>query len=306
MGKIGLFHPDYKDTKQDIILNWSIAIILIILGFISLYPLYIVLISSFSDPSAISRGEVFLFPKGINVDAYKTLLETKEIWIGYRNSIFYTVVGTTMQMIITTSAAFVLAQITLPGRNFFILFFLFPMYFTGGLIPTYMLIRKLGMVNTVWALLIPTLVGPYNLILCRNFFERSIPGELMEAARIDGCNLFRYFAQIAVPLAKPVLAVMVLNFALGHWNNYMNAMIYITNDNIQTLQVFIKRITMQAISSLDTGSGITDFAEIANQIRKTQLLKYAVVIVSSLPMISLYPFIQKYFIKGMMVGSVKE
>lgn len=295
---------DIKPPLEDRILNYFITALLIIIGIVTLYPIYVVLISSISDPKYISAGDVWLLPKGLNIDAYKQLLDTRDIWIGYRNSLFYVVVGTSLQMIVTTAASFAMSRYSLPGRRFFILYFLFTMYFSGGLMPTYFVIKDMGLVNTVWALILPVLVGPYNLIICRNYFENSIPEEIYEAATIDGSNNLRYFAQFAVPLATPVLAVMVLNFALGHWNSYFNAMIYISDDNIQTLQVFIKRITTSATATLEAGSGV-EIEQVIESVRKTQLLKYAIVVVSSLPMILLYPFIQKYFIQGIMIGAVK-
>ena len=298
-------HTDIKPPRGDRILNTVIHILLILITIVTFYPLYIVMVCSISDPSFISTGEVFLFPKGLNVEAYKILLQTSEIWIGYRNSLFYTVAGTCLQMVVTTAAGFALSRKTLPGRRFFVLFFLFTMYFSGGLIPTYFLIKDLGLVNTVWVLIIPGLVGPYNLVISRTYFENSIPEEIYESAVIDGASMIRYYHQFALPLAVPVLAVMVLNFALGHWNSYYSALIYISDDNIQTLQVFIKRITQQASTAVEGAGGTVEIEEVVASIRRTQLLKYAVVIVSSLPMIMLYPFIQKYFIQGIMIGAVK-
>lgn len=294
---------DIKPTRGDMILDCCIIGILVVVALVAFYPLYLVLICSFSDPTYISSGDVWILPRGINFDAYKILLDTKEIWVGYRNSLFYTVVGTTLQMIVTTAAGFAVSRKTLPGRRFLMLFFLFPMYFSGGMIPTYLVIKDMGMINTVWSLIVPVMVGYYNLILARNYFENSIPEELYESASVDGASIVRYFFQFAIPLAVPVLAVMTLNFALGHWNKYFDAMIYISDDSIQTLQVFIKRITMQATSSLD--GGVTSAEAVIEQIRQTQLLKYAVVIVSTVPMIMLYPFIQKYFVQGIMMGAVK-
>ncbi len=301
----------YKDSaikpgKDDILLDIFIILILVIIGVVTLYPLWIVLISSVSDPSAISAGKVWLLPKGLNLEAYKILLEDKKLWIGYRNSILYTFGGTTLQMLVTTSAAFALSRKTLPGRKFLILFFLFPMYFSGGMMPTYFVIKDMGIMNTPWALILPGLLGPFNLIICRNYFENSIPEDIFEAARMDGAGMWTSFLRIAVPLAKPVLAVMVLNFALGHWNSYFNALLYISDDKIQTLQVFIQRISTQATTTLEAADGSVKMEDLIASIRKTQLLKYAVVVVSSIPMIALYPFIQKHFVKGIMLGSVKE
>lgn len=298
-----LVKTDIKPTRGDRILDCIIIGILIIVAAAVFYPLYLVLICSFSDPAYISSGDVWIVPRGLTFDAYKMLLDTREIWIGYRNSLFYTVVGTTLQMIVTTAAAFAISRKTLPGRRILMLYFLFPMYFSGGMIPTYLVIKDAGMINTVWSLIIPVMVGYYNLILARNYFEHSIPEELYESASVDGANIIRYFFQFAIPLSVPVLAVMTLNFALGHWNKYFDAMIYISNDNIQTLQVFVKRITMQATSSLD--GGMTSADAIIEQVRQKQLLKYAVVVVTSLPMILLYPLIQRYFIQGIMMGAVK-
>lgn len=295
-------HP----TKGDMILDVMIIVLLAIISIFAFYPLYIVLISSVSDPSYISTGQVWILPKGINLEAYHILLDTKEIWIGYRNSLFYTVVGTTFQMIITTAAAFSLSRRTLPGRRWLSAMMVFTMYFSAGMIPTYLVIQQIGLINSVWALIIPVLVGPYNLIICRNYFENSIPEEIYESAMIDGARMFRCFLQFTIPLAKPVLAVMVLNFALGHWNRYFEAMIYITDDSLQTLQVFIKRITMQATATLESPAGAVRLEDVIAQVRRTQLLKYAVVIVSSVPMILLYPTIQKYFIQGIMLGAVKS
>lgn len=296
-------NTDIKPTKGDRILDCFIIGILVIVAIVAFYPLYLVLICSVSDPAYISTGDVWIIPRGLNFAGYKVLLDTKEIWLGYRNSLFYTIVGTTLQMIVTTAAGFAISRKTLPGRRFLMLFFLFPLYFSGGMIPTYLVIKETGMINTVWALIVPVLVGHYNLVLARNYYENSIPEELYESASVDGANIIRYFFQFAIPLSVPVLAVMVLNFALGHWNKYFDAMIYISDDSIQTLQVFIKRITMQATSSLEGGGG--DTQAMIEQVRQKQLLKYAVVIVSSVPMIMLYPLIQKYFVHGIMMGAVK-
>ena len=293
-----------KPTKGDRILDFFIIVILILIAIVVMYPLYLVILASISDPSYISKGQVWLFPKGINFEAYKKLLDEKIIWIGYRNALFYTIFGTILQMIVTTTASYALSKKDLPGRSWLTLFFVFTMYFSGGMIPTYLVIKQFGMINTIWALLIPCIFGPYNLVISRNYFENSIPESVYESAALDGAGQFRTFVQIAVPLAKPVLAVMSLNFALGHWNSYLEPMLYISDDEIQTLQVFIKRITMQAATNLESSTGL-DIETFTASIRQTQLLKYAIVVVSAVPMILLYPFIQRYFVKGIMLGSVK-
>lgn len=292
-----------RPTKGDRALDVFIITILVIIGILVTYPIWLVMIASVSDPAFISTGKVWIIPKGLNLDAYRKLYATREIWIGYRNSLFYTIVGTALQMAVTTPAAFALARPRVPFKRTLSLFFLFIMYFSGGLIPTYFVVRNLGLVNTVWALLLPGVFGPYNLVICRSYFENSIPEEIYESAQIEGASMFRCFWQLAVPLAKPTLAVMVLNFALGHWNSYFNALLYISNDNIQSLQVFIKRITQAAAAQVDVSSANMD--AMIEQIRETQLLKYAIVVVSTLPMIMLYPLIRKYFISGMMIGAIK-
>ena len=292
-----------RPTKGDRVLDVFIVVTLIIIGIVVTYPIWLVLIASISDPSYISLGKVWILPKGLNIDAYRKLYATREIWIGYRNSLFYTIVGTSLQMAVTTTAAFALSRPGLPGKRALSLYFLFIMYFSGGMIPTYFVVKDLGMVNKVWALLLPGIFGPYNLVICRSYFENSIPEEIYESAQIEGASMFRCFIQLAVPLAKPTLAVMVLNFALGHWNSYFNALLYISNDEIQSLQVFIKRITQQAAAQVDLSSANMD--AIIEQIRETQLLKYAIVVVSTLPMIMLYPLIRRYFISGMMIGAIK-
>ena len=293
-----------KPTKGDRVLNIFIIVVLAIIAVVVMYPLYLVILASISDPTYISQGKVWFLPKGINFEAYKKLLDEKIIWIGYRNSLFYTIFGTFLQMIVTTAASVALSKKDLPGRSWITLFFVFTMYFTGGMIPTYLVIKEFGMINTIWALLIPCIFGPYNLVISRNYFENSIPESVYESAALDGAGQFRTFVQIAVPLAKPVLAVMCLNFALGHWNSYLDATMYITDDKIQTLQVFIKRITLQAATNLDSSSGL-DMETFIASVRQTQLLKYAIVVVSAVPMVLLYPFIQRYFVKGIMLGSVK-
>ncbi|MCQ2436861.1 MAG: carbohydrate ABC transporter permease [Clostridia bacterium] len=292
-----------RPTKGDRVLDICIIVALLVIGILFLYPLWLVVISSISDPTYISTGQVFLLPKGLNLDAYKELYRTTTVWIGYRNSLLYTFAGTASAMAVTTACAFALSRENLPFRRPLTLFFLFTMYFSGGLIPTFFVIQDLHLLNTVWCLILPGMLGPYNLVICRSYFENSIPEEIYESAQLEGAGMFRCFIQLAVPLAKPTLAVMVLNFALGFWNSYFYPMIYISDDNIQTLQVFIKRITTAAAAGLDNPNVALEV--IAEQLRKVQLLKYAVVIVSTLPMILLYPAIRRYFISGMMIGAVK-
>lgn len=277
-------------------------IILFLLMLIVLYPLYFIVIASFSAPDAVSRGEVLLLPKGINIDGYKQIFKYKDIWTGYANSILYTVAGTAVNLIATIPAAFALSRKELVGKRLLMLLFAFTMFFGGGLIPTYLLIQSLHMDNTMWALVLPGAVGVYNLIVARTFFEQSIPEELYEASVMDGSDHFKYFFYIVLPISKPILAVMTLIYAVGHWNAYFNALIYLVDRSKFPLQVILREILIYQQSA--TG-GTSSMAAMEQQRQLAELIKYGVIVVSSLPVLCLYPFIQKHFVKGMMIGAVK-
>ena len=241
-------------------------------------------------------------PKGISLNAYKLLLQRSDVWIGYRNSIFYTVVGTCLNMIVTLPAAYALSRKELAGRRWIMLYFTFTMFFNGGMIPTYMLVRDLKLVNTPWALLLPTILNVFNLIIARTFFESTIPDAMIEAATIDGASNAKTFFSIVLPLSPAIIAVLILYYGLAHWNSYFNAMIYISDQSLQTLQVIIKNI-MAAID-VTTTDGLSPEV-IAERIKTKELVKYAVVVVSTVPALAIFPFVQKYFVKGVMVGAIK-
>ena len=289
-------------TRTDRIVNIIINTILLLLGILTLYPIYYVIIASFSDPFAVARGEVIIFPKSINFSAYHRLWGNAKIWIGYRNSLFYTVAGTAINLLVTLPAGYALSRRNLFGRRFLSLFFVFTMYFSGGTIPTYIVLRNFKMINTIWSVMIPSAVNVFNLVIVRSFFDTSIPDALYDSARIDGCKHFRFFLQIVLPLSPAIIAVMTLYYGLEHWNAYFEPMIYISNENIQTLQVIMKTIT--ATPDYSTAENV-DPAQLAELIRTKALIKYAIVIVASLPMMILYPFVQKFFIQGVMIGAVK-
>ncbi len=289
-------------SRGDRALDAFIIVVLAVITMLTLYPLYFVVIASFSNPTAISNGRVVLWPVGLNVSAYRKLLATSRIWVGYRNSLFYTVFGTLINLVVTVSAGFSLSRRSLPGRRLLIIFFTITMYVSGGMIPTYLQLRSLKMLNTIWALLIPGAVSVYNMIIARSFFESSIPESIYESAHIDGAGMLRCYTQFALPLSKPMIAVLTLFFALVHWNSYFNAMIYITDDKIQTLQVIIKQITATISTAL--AETMTD-EEMIRQVQEKQLLKYAIVVVSVVPMVLMYPFVQRYLIQGVMIGAVK-
>lgn len=289
-------------SRGDKVLDGGIIALMVIITVCTLYPLWFVLIASFSNPTAISNGKVIFWPVGMNTSAYGKLFRTVKIWIGYRNSLLYTVFGTFINLLVTVSAGFALSRKTLPGRRALLVFFIITMYVSGGTIPSYLLMKSLGLLNTVWAILLPGAMSVYNMIIARSFFESSIPESIYESATIDGAGWLRCYTRFAIPLSKPMIAVLTLFFALGHWNSYFNAMIYISNEKIQVLQVIIKQITANISSAL--AESMTD-AEMIKQVQEKQLLKYAVVVVSVVPMVLLYPFVQRYLIQGIMIGAVK-
>ncbi|OME88743.1 MULTISPECIES: carbohydrate ABC transporter permease [Paenibacillus] len=289
-----------KEAANDRVFDVIIYVIASIIIVIVLYPLIFIVSASFSDPTRVLNGEVWLLPKSVTLDAYANILQNEKIWIGYRNTIFYTIVGTVINIIMTILAAYPLSRPDLPGRNAIMVFITLTMFFSGGLIPTYLLVKDLGMVDTMWALIVPGAIATYNLIVMRTYFQSSIPWELQEAAHIDGCSNWRLLFSIILPLSKPILAVMVLFYAVGHWNSFFNALIYIRNENLHPLQLVLREILLISQSaSVDGSVGLED------KILLAESIKYAVIIVSSLPVLLMYPFVQRHFVKGVMIGSIK-
>ena len=278
--------------------------IILVLTILVLYPLIFVISSSFSSGQAVTNGRVVLWPVEFSIESYKKVYEYRVIWTGYRNTIFYTTVGTLWNVSMTACAAFALSRPKLPGRGWLMFMFAFTMLFNGGLIPNFLLIRDLGLYNTPWVLIIPGAISVYNMIITRTFFQNSIPAELGEAAVVDGCADFRYFFAILLPLSKAVLAVITLYYAVGHWNSYFSAMIYLNTRSLWPLQLFLREILINNQFSAEMLTTMTD-----DEIRKLQgmsdLLKYAFIVVATVPILMVYPFIQKYFAKGVMIGSIK-
>ncbi len=279
-------------------------IVLIMLGgafILTAYPLFFVLIASISDPNYVNAGEVFLYPKGFSLRAYEFVLQDSRIMTGYLNTIIYTVLGTLLSVTVTVCAAFALSRKELMFSRFFTWYFLFTMYFSGGLIPTYLQVRDLGLTNTRGAMIIVGAVGIWNLIVCRTFFRNTIPDELLEAASIDGCGMLRFFFQIVIPNAKPIIAIMVLYYAVGQWNEFFKALIYISKSELYPLQLILRDMLLAS----QTLAIDADPELIIEMTKQAESMKYAMIVVSSLPVLALYPFVQKFFVKGMMVGSVK-
>lgn len=287
---------------SDRVLEVAMYVVAVLLLILLVYPLYFIVIASFSDPSAVGNGQVWLFPKGFTLDGYKELLKHENIWIGYRNTILYTVVGTLIGLVVNISAAYALSRKDLVGRRFISLFFIFTMFFSGGLIPIFLTIRDFHMYNTFLVMVLPFSVVVYDIIVARTFFQTSIPGDLWEAAQIDGCGNLRYYALVVLPLSKAIVAVLGLWIAVGFWNSYFNALIYLKNPNLYPLQLILRNIliTNQMQSSLGSGEAANIALRLAN------MMRYSVIIVSTIPIMCIYPFLQKYFNQGVMIGAVKE
>ncbi len=291
-----------KRIDSDKVFGFFNSIFLILITAIVVYPIYFILIASISDPNAVAAGETMLFPKGISFLGYTKLLEDSRLISGFTNSVIITVLGTSLNMAMCLLTAFALARKELPGRRIINGFFVFTMYFSGGLIPTYLLHSTLGTLNTYWALILPGL-NVYNMIICRSFFQSNVSEELFESIKVDGGSYFTFFFKIVLPLSKAIIAVMVLYHALTHWNNYMTALYYLQDSNKFPLQLVLKTITDQ-LKANSSEVGASSLIAMETQ-KAEQLTRYSVVIISSIPVFLLYPFIQKYFVKGVMVGSVK-
>lgn len=272
--------------------------LLIIFCAMIVIPLLHIISGSFSDPMSLLRGEVRLFPKGFTLAMYEKVFKDSSVWQGYLNTIIYTVVGTFISVVLTAFAAYPLSRKDFYGRNVFMGMFLFTMFFTGGMIPTYLLVKDLHMLDTMWALVLPSAVSTYNLIIMRTFFQQTIPGELVESASLDGCNDLGIFFRIVIPLAAPIFAVMVLFYGVAQWNSWFPALLYISDRSLYPLQMILREILIE--SDISNMAGSTGDIEIIGD-----GLKYATMVVATLPIMCLYPFLQKYFVKGVMIGAVK-
>ena len=288
------------NSGSDKVFNIIVNIILAFFALIILLPLIHVLSSSFSSPEAVYRGEVFLLPKDFSLKCYELVLKRSDIWVGYRNTIFYTIVGTLISLAVQMMAGYALSRKDLRFRTLINLIFIFTMFVSGGMIPTYLVVKGLGMLNTMWAVILPGCVSAYNIIIVRTLVNYSVPLELQEAAMIVGCGNLRLFFSVVFPLCTPIVAVMTLYSIVGYWNSYFNALIYITDSDKYTLQLVLQNILMQ--NETGTSGGSLSGGE---QALLSEALKYSTIVVSSLPVLIMYPFFEKYFEKGMIVGSLK-
>ncbi|TDL57662.1 carbohydrate ABC transporter permease [Paenibacillus dendritiformis] len=289
------------ETRGDKLFGFINSLLLVMILLIVLYPLVFVLSASISNPAAVSRGELWLFPKEITFVGYEKVFQNREILTGYGNTILYTVVGTSINLLMTILAAFPLSRTNLPGRNVIMFALVFTMFFSGGLIPSYLVVKKLGLLNSMWALVLPGAVSVYNIIIMRTFFRTSVPYEVQEAAMIDGCTTLQILYRIMLPLSMPIIAVMVLFYSVDHWNSYFSALIYLTDRDKFPLQLILREILIQ--NQMDKMAG--GASALSEQIMYGQAIKYAVVIVANLPVFLLYPFLQRYFVKGMTIGAIK-
>ena len=265
-----------------------------------LYPLYFIVIASFSDPVAINNGRVSFWPVGFNTLGYEKIFENTKIWRSYYNTIFYTVVGTTINIIMTMMLAYPLSRKEFFARKPILFLVMFTMYFQGGMIPTYLWMNDLGLYNTPWVMVLLPAINVFNLLIAMNYISANIPEELYEAASIDGCSHITFFTRIVLPLSKTIIVVLVLYYGVAHWNEFMNGLIYLRDEGLHPLQFTLRSILLQ-----NQASGLGDVDSIIEQQKAAELIKYGTIIVSTLPVLVVYPFLQKHFEKGVMVGSVK-
>lgn len=293
-----------SQTRGDKVFGVINAIFIVFITIITLYPLIYVCSASISSPASVTSGRMWLWPTDITLEGYKRILKNSEIWMGYVNTIFYTVVNVAISLAVTLPAAYALTVKSLPGRKFIVFVFSVTMFFSGGMIPLYVVCRNLGLVNTLWAVILPSATSMWYIILTRTFFQSTIPHELEEASEIDGCSVFATFLRIVLPLSAPIIAVMALYFGVGRWNSYFGEMIFLRDRTKFPLQLFLREILIVATFNQENASN-ADAITMAEQLRIASIIKYATMIVATLPVIAAYPFIQRYFVKGVMIGSIK-
>ncbi len=290
-----------KKSRGDWWFDLGLVVISLLIIVVIAYPLYFVVIASFSQPEAVLGGKLRFLPIGFNVESYKMVLSERKVWIGYRNTILYTVLGTCINLVLTTLAAYPLSRKDMPYRGPLTFVASFTMLFGGGMIPVYMVVKNLGLTDSIWAMVIPNALATYNMLVMKNYFQSSIPEELQEAAAIDGCDHFRTLLRVVLPLSAPIVAVIVLFYAVGHWNAFFNAVIYLRDQELFPLQIVLRDILLQ--NSLEAVGG--DLTGMYEKVMRGETMKYALIIVASAPVIAMYPFVQKYFVKGVMVGAIK-
>lgn len=295
-------HANIREASNDRwfnVINYTVLTLFLI---IVMYPLVFIVSASFSSPDAVISGKVWLWPVQPTLDGYEAVFKHKLIWSSFRNSVIYTVLGTVINVALTIMAAYPLARRDLYGKNAVMLLLVFTTMFSGGLIPSYLLVKDLGMLNTIWSMILPGAMSVFNVIITRTYFKTTIPEELLEAAQLDGCNDFKFVWNVVIPLSGPIIAVITLYSAVGYWNQYFNALIYLKQPSLYPLQLVLREILVQ--NEVDPAM-LSDLGQEANREGLRALLKYSLIVVSSLPLMMIYPFVQKHFVKGVMIGSLK-
>lgn len=289
-----------RQSREDRAFTAVIAVVVGLIMLLTIYPLYIVVISSFSAPMEVISGHVWLLPQGFSAEGYRRVFQNSDIFMSYKNTIIYTVLGTAVSLFFTLSAAYPLSRKKLYGRTGLMLLFTFTMFFKGGMIPTYLTVKGLGLYNNIWVMVLMGSLSIYNMIVARTFLQNTIPNEIYEATEMDGANDIQVFFQIVLPLSMPILAVLSLFYAVGIWNNYFTGLIYLKSRSLYPLQLVLREILVT-----DT-SDMTDTLEVnMNKLLVQESVKYCVIVVSSVPMLVLYPFLQRFFAKGVMIGAIK-
>ena len=295
-----------KRCREDVIFDTVIFIILTLILFVVAYPLYWVIISSFSDPTAVSAGKVLLRPIGFTLKGYAEVFKNSQVMRGFFNSIVITFVGVCVNLAVTLPTAYALSRDNFSGKKPITVFYMITMFFGGGMNPTYLVVKNMQLLNTIWALVLPGCLSVYNMIVARTFFKSNISEELYEAGEIDGCTQSRFFFQIALPLSKAIIAIMVLYYGVGHWNSYFSALLYISDQDKYPLQLVLRNILITNQTALSqTATTAAARAALQEQQQLIDVMKYSLIIISSVPVLIMYPLVQKHFVKGVMIGSVK-
>ena len=295
-----------KRCREDVIFDTVIFIILTLILFVVAYPLYWVIISSFSDPTAVSAGKVLLRPMGFTLKGYAEVFKNSQVMRGFFNSIVITFVVVCVNLAVTLPTAYALSRDNFSGKKPITVFYMITMFFGGGMIPTYLVVKNMQLLNTIWALVLPGCLSVYNMIVARTFFKSNISEELYEAGEIDGCTQSRFFFQIALPLSKAIIAIMVLYYGVGHWNSYFSALLYISDQDKYPLQLVLRNILITNQTALSqTATTAAARAALQEQQQLIDVMKYSLIIISSVPVLIMYPLVQKHFVKGVMIGSVK-
>lgn len=295
-----------KRCREDVIFDTVIFILLTLILFVVAYPLYWVIISSFSDPTAVSAGKVLLRPIGFTLKGYAEVFKNSQVMRGFFNSIVITFVGVCVNLAVTLPTAYALSRDNFSGKKPITVFYMITMFFGGGMIPTYLVVKNMQLLNTIWALVLPGCLSVYNMIVARTFFKSNISEELYEAGEIDGCTQSRFFFQIALPLSKAIIAIMVLYYGVGHWNSYFSALLYISDQDKYPLQLVLRNILITNQTALSqTATTAAARAALQEQQQLIDVMKYSLIIISSVPVLIMYPLVQKHFVKGVMIGSVK-